>query len=113
MIKKPHFYTELLNGNTTSEPVITKTDFDLWLKDILKNSVKVNCARISDDWNCSEYTLPTDEWTHTALLIDIKLKKQETAEDILKRILMEAEETGDYVLTEQDFIDARRVLGGK
>ena len=83
-IKRPHFYTKLINGDVTKEPVITESDFNEWFDDLLKNSVRVyGSSRDLDEGVFALGKTLGEEDTHTALLIDIQPIKKETAEDVL------------------------------
>ena len=80
--------------------------------DALESAVEVNCAKFSDDWNCSEYILPTDEWTHKALLINIEPIKQETAEDVLRELVAKSYPTfgNDTMAADKDLWDRAKAV---
>lgn len=108
-MRKPYFYTNLLNGDTTSEPVITESDFNEWFDDLLKNSVRVyGSSHHLDEGVFALGKTLGEEDTHTALLVDIQPIKKETAEDVLREMLKK----GQILPTDKGlFYRAKAALG--
>ena len=94
-IEKPHFYTELLNGDKVKDPVITKDDFDIWydenINKMLSEGVEVMCA---DRDTCNWWSKLDDDvaWHSKALLINIQPIKKETREERLEAFVREVYE---------------------
>lgn len=99
MIKKPQFYTELLNGDKTKERVITKEDFDLWFNDLLKDAVEVYGNKNGAQWFVTKGRHVREE--HKALLINIEPIRQESCADVLKD-LVHRFHPDDYSGTDED-----------
>ncbi len=106
-MKRPHFYTNLLNGDKTIEPVITEKDFDRWFNEHVEPINRMLSEGIevwSDDWgdfkgehmwsDKEDSCVALNMNTHKALLINIQPLKKETAEDVLRDLVSYCEEDG-------------------